>query len=66
MAKSETLRFDVVEMESIELKDDSDETELTDTRLERSVDSLGLSITSSVGFGRLVVLALVTGLGVGF
>jgi hypothetical protein len=53
-------------MESIELKDDSDETELTESRLERSVDGFGLSIACSVGLERLGVLTLVTGLGVEF
>lgn len=74
VARSVTSRSDVVEMESIELKEDSDETELTDARLVRSVaggsirscsvGDLGLLLSPwLIDSGRPVVLGLVTGLG---
>lgn len=57
MARSEALRSDVVDRESIELKEDSDEVELTDPRRGRSAAG---ALGSSGGWSFWVLSSEVT------
>lgn len=68
VARSDTSRSDVVDRESIELNEDSDETELTETRLVRSAAGGSIRSCSAGGLGlllsiRLIVSGRLVGLG---